>query len=172
MTFAELAKKRYSVRSYKDQPIPEDILDAILEAGRVAPTAHNNQPQRIFIARTPETLEKLASVCRCTFGAPTILVVGFDSTRERKSRYNPGFSFGEMDSTIVCTHMMLQAEDLGIGSCWIGLFNRQEVSQILELPEEVTVTALLLLGYPADNAEPLPLHDQIRPKEETITELL
>lgn len=171
MTFAELAKNRYSVRSYKDEPIAQAELDMILEAGRVAPTAHNNQPQRIFIARRQEVRQKLASVCRCTFGAPVILVVGYDRTRERQSRYNPGYAFGETDAAIVCTHMMLQAADLGIGSCWVGLFSRKEVSEILELPEEVTVTGLLLLGYPADDAEPLPLHFQYREKEQTVTEL-
>lgn len=171
MTFAELAKNRYSVRRFQDKQISDAELDQILETGRLAPTAHNNQPQRVFVARRPEVLEKLKSVCRCTFGAPTILVVGYDTTRERKSKFNPGLSFGETDAAIVCTHMMLQAADLGIGCCWVGLFNRKEINRVLELPEEVVVTALLPMGYPAEDAEPLPLHYEYRDRAETIAEL-
>ena len=100
-----------------------------------------------------------------------ILVVGYDRNRERLSRLNPGYGFGETDTAIVCTHMMLQAADLGIGSCWVGMFNRQEVSDILELPDNIVVTALLTLGYPAENAEPLHLHQEYRDRTETVAEL-
>lgn len=171
MNFSELAKTRYSVRAYKDTPIEEETLNAILEAGRLAPTAHNSQPQMIYIARRKEILEKLASVCRCTFGAPLILVVGYDRNRERPSRLNPGLGFGEIDTSIVCTHMMLQAADLGIGSCWVGMFNRQELSRVLDLPENIEVVGLLTLGYPAEDARPLHLHGEYRDRAETIAEL-
>lgn len=171
MEFSELVKNRYSVRAYKDTPIEQAKLDAILEAGRRIPSAHNNQPQKIYVARNKEVLDKLASVCPCTFGAPVILVVGFDETRERKSKMNPGFGFGEMDATIACTQMMLQAEALGIGSCWIGMFNRQTLRDALDLPQSITVTALLLLGYAAENVKPLPLHFQKREPEEIVEEL-
>jgi nitroreductase len=67
--------------------------------------------------------------------------------------------------------MMLQAADLGIGSCWVGMFKRQEVSDVLELPENIVVTGLLTLGYPAEDAKPLPLHTQYRDRSETITEI-
>ena len=171
MTFAELAKNRYSVRSFQQKQITEAELDQILETGRVAPSAHNNQPQRVFVARRREVLEKIASVCPCTFGAPTILVAGYDRTRQRMSKRNPGCGFGENDAAIVITHMMLQAADLGIGSCWVGMFNREEIHSALDLPEEVVVTGLLVLGYPAEDAKPLPLHSQYRPREETVEEL-
>ena len=75
MTFQELTRERYSVRSFLDAPIEEEKLNLILEAGRVAPTACNFQPQKIYVAKSVEAREKLASVCRCTFGAPVILVV-------------------------------------------------------------------------------------------------
>lgn len=171
MNFSELVKSRYSVRSFQNTPIAQEQLDLILEAGRLSPSAHNSQPQRIFIARSAEIREKIAAVCPCTFGAPMILVVGYDRTRQRESKKNPGLSFGEIDSTIVCTQMMLQAHDLGIGSCWVGMFNREALSQALALPEEVTVIGLLVMGYPAANAEPLPLHFQKRELSETVSEL-
>ena len=171
MSFQELAKARYSVRSFRDEPIRKEHLDLILEAGRVAPTACNFQPQKIYVAKSAEAREKLASVCRCTFGAPVILVVCYDRDRDWKNKLMPGYTSGETDAAIVCTHMMLQAADLGVGSCWVGYFNAQSVAEVLGLPENLTVSALLPIGYPGDDAQPLPLHSQIRDYGDTIAEI-
>ena len=171
MTFQELAHARYSVRSFQDRPIAEEHLNLILEAGRVAPTACNFQPQKIYVAKSAEAREKLASVCRCTFGAPVILVVCYDRERDWKNKLMPGYESGETDAAIVCTHMMLQAFELGIGSCWVGYFNPKTVAETLGLPENVTVSALLPMGYPAEDAKPLPLHSQIREFGDTIVEI-
>ena len=171
MTFQELARARYSVRNFLDTPIGEEKMSLILEAGRVAPTACNFQPQRIYVAKSAESREKLAQVCRCTFGAPVILVVCYDRERDWKNKLMPGYESGETDAAIVCTHMMLQAFELGIGSCWVGYFNADAVKEALGLPENVTVSALLPMGYPAENAQPLPLHDQIREFGDTIMEI-
>ena len=171
MTFQELARARYSVRNFLDTPIEEEKMSLILEAGRVAPTACNFQPQRIYVAKSAESREKLAQVCRCTFGAPVILVVCYDRERDWKNKLMPGYESGETDAAIVCTHMMLQAFELGIGSCWVGYFNAQTVKEALGLPENVTVSALLPMGYPAENAAPLPLHSQFRDFADTIEEI-
>lgn len=171
MTFQELAHARYSVRSFKDIPIEEEKLNLILEAGRVAPTACNFQPQKIYVARSEESRRKLASVCRCTFDAPLILVVCYDRSRDWKNKLQPGYESGETDAAIVCTHMMLQAFELGIGSCWVGYFNANVVANVLDLPENLTVSALLPMGYPAENAAPLPLHSQYRDFADTIVEI-
>lgn len=171
MTFLELAKSRYSVRAYKPDPIEEATLNQILEAGRVAPTACNYQPQQIYVVRSEENRKKLAAVSPCTFDAPVILVVCYNTDRDAKSRLMPGYTFGEMDASIVCTHMMLQAWELGVGSCWVGMFNAEEVSKALALPNNVHVAALLPMGYPADNAKPAPLHNAIRDFTDTISYL-
>ena len=171
MTFLELAKRRYSVRSFKDTPIGEEQLNLILEAGRVAPTACNNQPQKIYVAKSEESRKKLADVCRYTFGAPIILVVCYDRARDWKNKLMPGYESGETDAAIVCTHMMLQAEELGIGSCWVGYFNAQVVAEVLGLPENVTVSALLPIGYAAENALPAALHTSYRDFADTIEEI-
>ena len=171
MTFQELAHARYSVRSFQDRPIAEEHLNLILEAGRVAPTACNFQPQKIYVAKSAEAREKLASVCRCTFGAPVILVVCYDRERDWKNKLLPGYESGETDAAIVCTHMMLEAFELGIGSCWVGYFNPQTVAETLGLPENITVSALLPMGYPAEDAQPLPLHSQFRDFGDTIEEI-
>ena len=171
MIFQTLAQTRYSVRSFQNRPIEEEMLNLILEAGRVAPTACNFQPQKIYVAKSAESRQKLASVCRCTFDAPVILVVCYDRTRDWKNKLMPGYESGETDAAIVCTHMMLQAFELGIGSCWVGYFNAQAVADVLGLPEHITVSALLPMGYPAEDAKPLPLHSQIRDFGDTIEEI-
>ena len=144
-------------------------MDKILEAGHVAPTACNYQPQKIYIAQSEDARKKLAAVCRCTFGAPVILVVCYDRNLDWKNKLQPGYESGETDAAIVCTHMMMEAAELGIGSCWVGYFNAQEVSDALGLPENVTVSALLPMGYPAEDAAPLPLHSQFRDPDEIVT---
>jgi nitroreductase len=171
MTFQELAHARYSVRAFQNKPIADAHLQLILEAGRVAPTACNNQPQKIYVAKSEESRKKLASVCRCTFDAPVILVVCYDRNRDWKNKLMPGYESGETDAAIVCTHMMLQAFELGIGSCWVGYFNANAVSGVLGLPENLTVSALLPMGYPAEDAAPLPLHTQYRDLADTVEEI-
>ena len=168
MNFFELAKSRWSVRAYKDTPIEEEKMQLILEAGRVAPTAKNYQPQRIYVATSKEAREKLKSVCRCTWDAPVVMVVCYDRERDYHSKLMPGYESGEKDASIVCTHMMLQAWELGIGTCWVGLFNADEVGDILGLPKHIRVMGLLPMGYPADDATPLDLHFQYRDMDDMV----
>ena len=102
MSFLEFAKERFSVRSYKTDDIENEKLNYILEEGRVAPTARNFQPQRIYVVKSAECRAKLAQVCRFTFGAPVILVVGYDKERDWKNKLMPPYSSGETDAAIVC----------------------------------------------------------------------
>ena len=171
MKFLELAKARYSVRKFKNDTIEDAKLEAILEAGRVAPTACNNQPQKIYVVKSEENRKKLAEVCRFTFDAPVILVIAYDKERDWKNRRMPGYSSGETDAAIVCTHMMLEAWEQGIGSCWVGAFASDAVEEALSLPENIRVTALLPIGYAADDAEPAWLHNTYRDWNDTITVL-
>ena len=171
MTFLELAKERYSVRSFKDLPIEDEKMAAILEAGRLAPTACNNQPQKIYVVKSEEVRRELASVCRFTFDAPVILVLAYDTERDWKNRLMPGYSSGETDTAIVGTHMMLAAWEQGIGSCWVGYFNADDIQRALELPEHLRVMALMPMGYPAADAAPLDLHTAYRDLDDMVTEL-
>lgn len=171
MDFYELAKTRYSVRKFKADSIEEEKLNLILEAGRVAPSACNLQPQKIYVVKSEELRKKLAQVCRYTFNAPVILVIGYDKERDWKNRLMPGYGSGETDASIVCTHMMLEAWELGIGSCWVAYFNADEVSRVLGLPDNICVTAMLPIGYAADDARPAELHYKYRDWSDTITEL-
>lgn len=171
MTFLELAKARYSVRAYQSRPIEPEKLEKILEAGRAAPTACNYQPQRIYVAKSKESRAKLAAVCRYTFDAPVVLVVCYDRAQEWKNQLMPGYGSGETDAAIVCTHMMLQAWALGIGSCWVGYFNANEVAKALALSESLTVCALLPLGYAAEGTVPGASHLRRKAPNEMITVL-
>jgi nitroreductase len=171
MTFLELAKARYSVRKFKSDMIEAEKLEAILEAGRVAPTACNNQPQKIYVVKSEENRKRLAEVCRFTFDAPVILVIAYDKDRDWKNRRMPGYSSGETDAAIVCTHMMLEAWELGIGSCWVGAFSADAIHDAISLPENVRVTAMLPIGYAADDAEPASFHSVYRELEDTVTEI-
>lgn len=169
MTFLELAKERFSVRSFKNDQIKDEELKKVLEAGKAAPTACNFQPQKIYVVKSKELREKLATVSPCTFNAPVILVIGYDKNLDWKNKKISGYSSGETDAAIVTTHMMLEAWELGIGSCWVGMFSDTAVSDVLGLPENVQVTALLPMGYPAENTKPFHLHSVYRNDEEIIT---
>lgn len=171
MTFLELAKERYSVRKYKDQPVEQEKIDLILEASKVAPTACNKQPQKVYVAKSEEARAKLASVCKYTFDAPVIMVVCYDKTREWQNDLTPGYASGETDAAIACTHMMLEAWELGLGSCWVAWFNADEVAQALGIPENECVLALLPLGYAADDARPASLHTRSREMDDMVKEL-
>ncbi len=169
MNFSELIKDRYSVRKYKEEAIPADILERIIEAGMYAPTACNNQPQKIYVAKSKEAIDKLKECTPFTFDAPVVMVIGYDKTRSWQNKRMPGYESGETDAAIVTTHMMLSAWEEGIGSCWVGVFNADDVSASLGLPENIRVTALMPMGY-AD-AEPGPRHSQYREREDIVTEI-
>lgn len=89
MTFLDLAKERFSVRAFKEQMPEEEKIAKILEAGKVAPTACNNQPQKIYVVKSEENRKKLSTVCQCTFDAPVILAIGYDAARDWKNNLAP-----------------------------------------------------------------------------------
>ncbi len=119
MDFLELAKQRYSVRKFCDKKIEQDKIDLILEAGRIAPTAVNYQPQRILVLDNQQSLDKLGECTPYRFQETLALLVYYDQTVSWKRKYDNKDS-GEIDASIVATHMMLQAASLGIGSTWSG----------------------------------------------------
>ena len=164
MTFMELAKSRYSVRGFSDAPVEEEKLAAILEAGRIAPTACNNQPQHIYVAKSADAIAKLRTISPCTYNSNLILIICYDTAVQAAH-------FGEQDASIVCTHMMLEAWEQGIGSCWVGMFNAEELVKAFDLPENIRPIALLPLGYAAEGVQPAPLHTAYRDYTATITEL-
>ena len=162
MEFTDVVKNRYACKKYDGTQISAVQLDAILEAGRLAPTAKNLQGQRIYVVQSAEGLAKIDALTPCRYGAPTVLVVAYDK--------NSVFVFpggkansGEEDASIVATHMMLAATNAGVDSCWLNFFDPEAVAKALHLPENEQVLMLLDLGHAAPDAGPLPNHTSRKP---------
>jgi nitroreductase len=153
MTFLELAKSRYSVRSYKSQPIEQNKLEQVLEAGRIAPTACNNQPQRIKVFTSTADLAKVDECTPFRFKAPAVLLVCYDKTDCWRRKFDGAYS-GEIDASIVATHLMLAAHDLALGTCWVMHFDPDKTIELFKLPKNVIPSAMLPIGYPSERSEP------------------
>ena len=167
MEFKEVIKARYSCKKYSDRQVEQAALDAILEAGRVAPTAKNLQEQHIYVIQSPETLAKIDAITPCRYGAPTVLVVAFDKNNVFTYPGDKRDS-GVEDATIVATHMILAAADEGVDSCWINFLDPEKLAEVLGLPENEEVLMLMDLGYAAEGAGPLPNHENRKELSETV----
>lgn len=166
MSFAELVKQRYSVRKYDSRPIEAEKMAMILEAGRLAPTAVNYQPQRILVVQG-EAMEQMKGCSPCIYGAPAALVVCYDKNASWKSR--SGREIGDVDGGIVLTQMMYQAEELGIGSLIVGIYKEPLLRERFNIPEHYEIVSLLMLGYATEDCEPHPeFHASRKPLEETV----
>ena len=170
MDFQTLAAARYSLRKFDSRPVEHEKLDLILEAGRNAPTAHNYQPQRIFVLRSPEALEKADACAGSRFHPPVLLAVGYDPAVSWK-RETDGKDHGEIDAAIAVTQMMLQAADLGLGTTYVGMFEPEKLLEAFPEMAGVRLIALLPLGYPAEGAHPSRLHGDRRPAEDLVAYL-
>ena len=167
MNFAQLCEQRYSVRKYDSRPIEPEKLEMILNAGRLAPTAKNLQPQRILVVQG-EGLEKMKECTPCMYGQTAVLVVCYDKEVSWKSR--SGREIGDVDGGIVMTSMMYQAQDLGIGSLVVGIYKEEPLRAGFNIPENYEVVALLMLGYPAEDSEPNEkLHFSRKDLSETVS---
>lgn len=166
MSFSDLVKQRYSVRKFDSREIEGEKLLAVLEAGRLAPTGCNYQPQRILVVQG-ETLERLEGCTPCRYGAPVCLAVCYDKNVSWKSR--SGREIGDVDGTIVLTQMMYQAQELGIGSLIVGMYKEPLLRERFSIPENYEIVCLLMLGYPEEGCEPHPqLHESRKPLDETV----
>ena len=167
MDFQALSTARYSLRKFSMQPVEQEKLDLILEAGRSAPTAHNYQPQSIFVLRSPEALKKADACMGSHFHPPVILAVAYDASVSWK-READGKDHGEIDAAIATAQMMLQAADLGLGTTYVGMFEPEKLLAAFPEMAGTVPIALLPLGYPAEGAHPARLHTDRRPLEELV----
>ncbi len=174
MDFLELARNRYSERRYDPRPIEQDKLDKILEAGRIAPTAVNKQPQRFFVIRSEEAKAKLRSVTRFHFEAPAAILVCYDDDAVcymSKDTYFDSYNTGDQDASIAATSMMFEAEDLGIHTLWVRGFDAADVVSAFGLPDNMVPVMILLLGYPREDSGPADMHNSRKPMKDFVTEL-
>ena len=168
MEFREVIQNRYSCKKYSDRPVEKEKLEAILNAGRMAPTAKNLQEQHVYVVQSAEALAKVDSVTPCRYGAPTVLVVAFD--RNNVFTYPGGKrDSGVEDATIVATHMILAAANEGVDSCWVNFLDPEKLAEALSLPENEEILMVMDLGYAAEGAGPLANHASRKALDETVS---
>lgn len=153
MDFYEVIKKRKSVRKFKPDPIPEKIMNEIIEAGRIAPSAKNYQPWHFVIINDPDLKEQMVKACRDQrfVGEGAAIIVGCALTDSAWGRMGGYMSSWSVDLSIALDHIILAAVNEGLGTCWIGAFDEEQVKRILRIPDNVRVLALTPIGYPNED---------------------
>lgn len=160
MNFLDLAKKRYSVRNYLSKPVEKEKVNMILEAGRVAPTAVNKQPNRFLVLDDAEALEKLAKGAN-SHGASLAVIVCSDKNSVWIRPFDQA-PMCDIDASIATDHMMMCAEDLGLGSCWITYFDPAVVRAEFNIPEHLIPINVLAIGYAAGDPASAARHSTMR----------
>lgn len=167
MSFLEIAKKRYSVRDFQPKKVEKEKLLMILEAGRVAPTGANKQPQRLIVVQEDEGLAKISKATNI-YGAPLAIIICGDHGQVWKRPFD-GKSIIDIDTSIVTDHMMLQATELELGSVWICKFKPDVIKTEFELPSYLEPVNILAIGYSKSEPASPNRHDTTRrPLSETV----
>lgn len=159
MSFLELAKKRCSTRSFTKEKVHLDQIDVILEASRVAPTTANSQSQQIIVVTNEELIRELSNHAQL-YNAKCVFVVGYDKNKAFRSPIHTDDS-GVIDTTVILTHMMLAAADIGLGSVWVNYFQSDSIKKVLNLDLNIEVVHILAVGFPN-----VPLKDSNRHNKE------
>lgn len=167
MTFSQLAKERFSCRKFKPNKVEQDKIDTILNAAVVAPTAVNKQPQRILVLTDDDKLKSLKDCTRFDFDAPLCFVICAQRDCAWTRRYDDKSSY-ETDAAIITTHMMLQAQDIGLGTTWVMSFNPIKAREILNIPDDYEILYFLPTGYPAEDVQINALHDTFIDMDEMV----
>ncbi len=154
--FDEVISKRTAIRKFSNNLLSDEILQKILEAGRKAPTAKNMQPQVIYVIKSNDAHAKLDLATPCRYGAPVCLLVCADKSQAWSSG---DYSSYEMDATIVATHMMLEATNLGVDNIWVKNFDSKILKNEFELSENIVPVCLMPLGYRAPDCPINPMHN-------------
>jgi nitroreductase len=151
MDFYEAVRSRTSIRSYKPDPVPDDMLNRILEAGRLAPSAKNYQPWKFIVVKDAAVRAALVPACRGQgfVGQAPVVICACAITEQAWKGMGGYWSAESVDLTIALEHMMLAATAEGLGTCWIGAFTEAEVKKVLAIPDDVKPIALTPLGFPA-----------------------
>ena len=151
MEFQELIAQRYSVRAYKPDDVAQDVIDKILEAARLAPTAANRQNFKVFVIKTTSFKDELKKIYHQEWFIQAPYVIGICGIPEENWVRRDGKNYADVDSAIVMDHIILAATDLGLGTCWIGAFDPMAARKFLDLPSGMEPIAFTPIGYPADN---------------------
>jgi len=156
MSFLDLARTRRSVRQYRPDPVPDELLQQVLEAGRWAPSAVNSQPWEFIVVTDPDVKQALYDLAgvlglkwKQLLAAPVVIVVC-------ARRLTP---YSRDDCIFAGQNMLLCAADLELGTCWIGGFSERKLKRLLSVPEGYLLPGMLTLGYPAHEPKPPPRRD-------------
>ena len=160
MDFINIAKQRYSVRSYTDQKVEAEKLEKILEAAHVAPTAANLQPVHLIAVQGEEGLAKIGKAANI-YGAPLAIIVRADHQRAWTRPFD-GKRSTDIDASILTDHMMLEATELGLGSVWICFFKPDVLREEFSLPEHLEPVNILAVGYASGTPASPDRHDKTR----------
>ncbi|MDO8720916.1 MAG: nitroreductase family protein [Syntrophales bacterium] len=150
MNFQELINKRYSVRSYKTEPVEEEKLAQVLNAARLAPTATNRQPFQFVVIHTAGREAELKRIYGKDWLSQAPVVICVCSVPSQAWSRMDNKNYNEVDAAIAMDHLILAATDLGLGTCWVAAFDPAATREILQLPEGVEPIAFTPIGYPAD----------------------
>ncbi len=147
MEVSEAIRLRRSVRAYDSRPVPEDVLNDVLEAGRIAPSAMNYQPWHFIVVRDPDRRKALTDGRYAKFLTQSpVVIVGLGDKKASPTWH-------VVDTTIALQQMVIAATSKGLGTCWIGSFYEDKVRSALEIPERYTVVAMIALGYPKEKVD-------------------
>jgi len=174
-SFLDLVRSRRSVRQYTQEEVSRETIASILEAGRQAPSGNNAQPWRFIVVRdegTKQRLYKAAGKQGFILEAPVTIAVVADPSAKMKPATRSSSSGQQVptlavikavrDTAIAADHMVMEAADMGLGTCWVAKFEQEDIRPVLDVPEDCFVVALITLGYAAVKAEAssrYPLHE-------------
>jgi len=164
LEFEKLIVARYSVRSYRSDPIPDQVLSKVLEAGCLAPTAANRQAFCILVIHTAGRAEQLKRIYPRDWFVQAPVVIAVCALTDLCWVRADGKSYCDVDAAIVMDHLILAAADQGLGSCWIGAFDARAAREVLGLPKSVEPIAFTPLGYAADSSG----EKKRRPKDDLV----
>ena len=176
MDFLELTRQRYSERFFDStKMVEQEKIDRILEAARLSPTAANKQPQRLYVLKSKDALQKAQSASFSSlYGAPVVILLCYDLDsvwHNQRETLLPDYNSGEQDCGIVATQMMYAAEEQGVHTIWIRGFDAGALQRVFELPANMIPAMMLPIGYPSANSAPSPKHFERKALEEIVTEL-
>ncbi len=165
MEFYELMKTRYSVRKFKNQEVSDEMIQQLLEAVYLAPTAENKQPLRIWTVKDKARLEDVKKITKYHYNAPLTIAIGYVS-EEAWVRPCDGLNSGIIDASIAATQLWLTASNIGLGAVWVSSFDVEKQKELFPEMNEAEIVVLMQIGFPDDNAKPAKWHTDKRDFDE------
>lgn len=169
MEFNNVIENRASIRKMSNKQISDEMLEELLSVTLKAPTAKNNQPQRILAIRSEEGLKKIDEASPCRFNAPLVLIVCYDENEEATNTYDDNMGYGMIDASIVLTYIMLKSVELGLSNTWVGYYKNEVLRKNFNIPDNYKIVSIMPIGYKEEDATASRLHLERFPLEHTVS---